>query len=173
MLFSLLNKSKLNKLFSLQKKAIRAICNANFRAHTKPLFQELRILPLSELIKFNQLTFIFDYLQGKLPESFTNIWKQNFQVNCCYNLRNGRDLFIPALRLKILFKHPLYALPFVWNNFPYDFKELMDRNKFVAHLKSFLLHSLDENFSDNCRCDLCNSHLDHVFDFDINLLALP
>ena len=173
LLFSLLNKSKLNKLFSLQKKAIRAICNANFRAHTKPLFQELRILPLSELIKFNQLTFIFDYLQGKLPESFTNIWKQNFQVNCCYNLRNGRDLFIPALRLKILFKHPLYALPFVWNNFPYDFKELMDRNKFVAHLKSFLLHSLDENFSDNCRCDLCNSHLDHVFDFDINLLALP
>ena len=79
-----------------------------------------------ELIEFNQLTFIFDYLQGKLPKSFTNIWKQNFQVNCCYNLRNGRDLFIPALRLKILFKHPLYALPFVWNNFPYDFKELMD-----------------------------------------------
>ena len=37
----------------------------------KPLFYVLRIL--SELIKFNQLTYSFDYLQGKLPESFTKI----------------------------------------------------------------------------------------------------
>ena len=62
---------------------------------------------------------------------------------------------------------------YILKNFPNDFKELIDKNKFVAHLKSFLLHSLDEQFSENCRCDFYNSHLDHVFDVDVNLLALP
>ena len=35
----------------------------------------------ANMIKFNQLTLIFDNHQGKLPELFTNIWKQNYQGN--------------------------------------------------------------------------------------------
>ena len=66
---------------------------------TKPVYQELRILPSGEL-KFNQLTFIFDYLQEKLPKSLPNIWHHDYQVNFFYDLRNGQDFFIWHLDLK-------------------------------------------------------------------------
>ena len=102
----------------------------------KPLFYVLRIL--SELIKFNQLTYSFDYLQGKLPESFTKIWKHNYQVYCIYNLRNCRDFCSPSIRFKIFSKHPL-----LYSLFGTTF--LMNRNKFVAHLRSFCYTALKNN----------------------------
>ena len=37
----------------------------------------------------------------------------------------------------------------------------------------YLLNSLDEKVSDNCKRDLSNFHLNHVFDVDFYLLVLP
>ena len=47
--FPLLPKKLLNKIATLQKKAIRALCNSSFRAHTDELFFKLDILPLKYL----------------------------------------------------------------------------------------------------------------------------
>jgi hypothetical protein len=42
--------TNLEKICKKQKQAIRIVCNAPFRAHMAPLFKELKILPLDQLI---------------------------------------------------------------------------------------------------------------------------
>ncbi len=59
----------LEKLRVMQKKAIRVIKNANYRAHTAPLFQELKILPLDDLILYSNTKFMHYYYLKQLPLS--------------------------------------------------------------------------------------------------------
>jgi hypothetical protein len=43
-------RKNINKLITLQKKTIRAISNARYNDHTKPLFIDLHILPYEQLL---------------------------------------------------------------------------------------------------------------------------
>jgi len=59
--YSCANMTSLNRLRSKQKEAIRIICNAGYREHTAPLFAQLKILPLDQLIQFNILKFVHSF----------------------------------------------------------------------------------------------------------------
>jgi hypothetical protein len=52
------NTTNLEKIQRKQKQAIRIVCNAPFRAHTAPLFKELKILPLDQLIEYSRIKFM-------------------------------------------------------------------------------------------------------------------
>ena len=59
------------------KKAIRTILSKNKREHTLPLFKELNILPLDELIKLRRASYMWKIKNKLLPTSLSS-W---FQVN--------------------------------------------------------------------------------------------
>jgi hypothetical protein len=88
--------TNLDKLSKMQIKAICAISNASFRAHTAPLFKELKILPLDELITYSNVKFMHYYYLKQLPMSFHGLWTTNEERN-------------PD-------RVPLFAFPTVWNN---------------------------------------------------------
>ena len=99
-----------------------------------------------------------------IPNNLPKVNESLGKIVYFYNLRNGRDFFIPALTLKILFEHPLFALPIVWNNFSCDFKELTDKNKFVAPTEliripgSFTQHVMYVMYTHNIElfnCKMC------------------
>jgi hypothetical protein len=60
-IYSCANTTSLNKLRIKQKEAIRIISNAGFREHTAPLFAQLSILPLDQLIKLHILKFMHSF----------------------------------------------------------------------------------------------------------------
>jgi hypothetical protein len=55
------NTTALNSLRLKQKAAVRIVCNAGYRDHTAPLFKQLGILPLNELIKYSNLKFMHNF----------------------------------------------------------------------------------------------------------------
>ena len=61
-----------NKIFKIQKNALRIISRAGFNAHTTPLFKSLKILKVYDQITLLNCLFVHDYLNGKLPKSFDN-----------------------------------------------------------------------------------------------------
>jgi hypothetical protein len=63
--------SHLSCLETLQKKAIRIICSAGFRAQSRPIFQSLKVMPLFDRIKYNSFIFIFKSL-NKLSSCFSH-----------------------------------------------------------------------------------------------------
>ena len=64
----------------LQKRAIRNINRAKYRAHTEPLFKSSLILKLTDLYEYQVTLFMFDFISNKLPISFHNTFKFNRDI---------------------------------------------------------------------------------------------
>ena len=61
-------------IFKLQKKVIRLVCKTKYNAHTDPLFKQLNILKLSDLLNYRCLQFYNKYLNLSLPTYFANMF---------------------------------------------------------------------------------------------------
>ena len=53
-----------NRLNKIQKKAIRIITSSRYNSHTEPLFKQLNMLKLEDLLKLQQLKFYFKFNEG-------------------------------------------------------------------------------------------------------------
>ena len=111
-----LPKSKLNKIFKIQKKAIRIITNSRYNDHTGPLFSSHKILPLEKIIKQAILTFMHSVAYDYAPKSFDGIWIKNNNRERDFNLRNDDDFHVPVPRIDFYKKMPTFSLPNEWNN---------------------------------------------------------
>ena len=60
-------KTTTQSLFILQKRAIRIIKNVGYRDHTNPLFLELKLLKLSDLVEFQIAQIMFKAKNVQLP----------------------------------------------------------------------------------------------------------
>ena len=58
---------KCNRVFALQKKAIRMITCSRYNAHTEPLFKTVKLLKFSDLLKLRELNFNYKFIHKLLP----------------------------------------------------------------------------------------------------------
>ena len=61
-----------NRLNKIRKKAIRIITSSRYNSHTEPLFKQLNMLKLEDLLKLQQLKFYFKFNEGSLPAYLQN-----------------------------------------------------------------------------------------------------
>jgi hypothetical protein len=132
------NTTNLEKLRKKQKQAIRIISNAPFRAHTAPLFKELKILPLDQLIEYSRIKFMHSFHFKKLPPSFNEMWKTNRERNPERILHNADDLYVPPHRVEFVKKLPNFAFPAAWNSAPGN-KTNPVQHLYLRELKTILL----------------------------------
>ena len=121
------------------------MCAKHRLAHTKELFKSEEVLPFNELVKYNQLLFMYDYVNFRLPETFDGTWLTNWQNNpdVQYDLRNANDFKIKRTRYVYLEDHPLYLLPRQWNDLISEFKEIGSRSLFISKIKHDLLSKIN------------------------------
>ena len=106
----------IDKIFILQKKAIRAITLSPANTHTEPLFLQLKILPYQKIVYKQQLVFFHSIHNNYAPSSFANNWIKNSDRNVPHHLRNSDDYYVPPAKLAFFTRFPLYTLPKIWNN---------------------------------------------------------
>ena len=82
-------------LIKLQKRVLRIIKSAPYRAHTEPLFQELNILPFYKIFQYSVIIFIFKCFNNMLPPLFAQLYLKNCDLHN-YDTRNSNKL----IRLK-------------------------------------------------------------------------
>lgn len=87
------NKIYLNKIFKLQKWALRTISNSHFRSHTRPLFLNYEILNVFETYKLILRIFMFKHDIVELP-SILKPYFINHVGNHKYATRNTQDYVI-------------------------------------------------------------------------------
>ena len=77
------------RLNKIQKKAIRIITLNRYNSHTEPLFKQLNMLKIEDLLKLQQLTFYFKFNEGSLP-----VYLQNWDItpNSHVHNYNTREL---------------------------------------------------------------------------------
>jgi hypothetical protein len=133
--------TSLSKLFVMQKKAIRTICNVPSRTHTAPLFKDLKILPLEKLISYSKLKFMHNFVNQKLPFSFNETWIKNIERNPRLNLRNAQDFYIKPIHYISIKRLPLFTFPSLWNQ-EHHSKSIPDSAKYLRSLKIRLLNEI-------------------------------
>ena len=78
----------------LQKRAIRTIHRSNYNSHTEPLFKSSGILNVKDLYEFQVALFMHDYVCKKVPSSFDNIFKPNYEVQDSHQTSQSNLLLI-------------------------------------------------------------------------------
>ena len=63
--------TNLQRRYLLQKRAVRAISKADYKASSKPLFANLKILDVFSIYSFQLSSFMYLYQNDALPISFT------------------------------------------------------------------------------------------------------
>ena len=74
-------------LHTLQKKAIRLITFSDFNAHTGPLFKELKIIKIKDIIEMQNILLAHKVISGNCPANLQNKLKL-FKADHSHNTRN-------------------------------------------------------------------------------------
>ena len=107
-----------NRLEKLQKRLIRIISRNKYNAHTEPLFKQLELLKMSDLLKSSALKFYLKYLHGSLPRFFYsfNIATQGTQHS--HDTREHGQLRVDRSRLNLADNRIRIFLPTLVNSTP-------------------------------------------------------
>ena len=85
--------SQIDKLFLLQKRAIRNISKSNFRAHTEPLFKEHNLLKVHDIIiSYGNSKILLQISYDNFPNYFESFTPQFSAGHQHYNFRNPSRL---------------------------------------------------------------------------------
>ena len=87
------NKAYMNKIFRMQKRALRTISNSPYMCPTKPLFKKYNVLNMFDMYKKEVAVFMYKYKNGMLPLSFDGLLTIQ-RENHNYNTRNKDDFNI-------------------------------------------------------------------------------
>ena len=129
-----LNKSEYEKVFRLQKRAIRIMTKSLKYAHTGPIFKSLKILKLEDITKLEMCKFI--------SQDLNNLNNFNFRPRSTvhqHNTRYNSQLVLPFPRNNIMLNSVFYKGLQLYNGLPDDFKSIFDKNMFKVKLKTYLL----------------------------------
>ena len=84
-----------DRIFKLQKWAVRAITNSKYNAHTNPLFQKLKLLKVEDIKNTACVKFYYKYLKNELPSYFDNMFDKKFLTHD-HGTRNKNNPILPT-----------------------------------------------------------------------------
>ena len=107
--------SNLNRIYYLQKRAVRAITNSDYRAHSAPLFSKLGILDIFQVNTFEIAKFMFYYRNNLLPPLLLNLFVTNSQIHN-YGTRTAGNYRTHLCRTNLKQFTILHRGPKIWNS---------------------------------------------------------
>ena len=129
--------TNLQRIYLLQKRAVRAISKADYNASSKPLFANLKILDVSSIYSLQVSSFMYLYHNGALPLSFTQIFQTGSQIHQ-YSTRYSHLYRPHTCRTNIKQFSILFQGPRIWNSLPNNIKAAPSFNAFKRLIKPFL-----------------------------------
>ena len=131
--------TNLQRIYLLQKRAVRAISKADYKASSKPLFANLKILDVFSIYSLQVSSFMYLYHNDALPIAFNQIrffqtGNQIHQYSTSYS-----DFYRPhSCRTNIKKFSILFQGPRIWNSLPSNIKSAPTFNIFKRVMKPFL-----------------------------------
>ena len=121
--------SNLECLNRSNKIAVRALLSKSKREHAAPLFKQINILPLNELIKLRRASYMWKLNRNLLPITTSKWFKSNNSL--IMNRLHLSKYRIPNPRTKYAKRHNTYTATKLWNT------EIPDKFKSSTSIKLF------------------------------------
>ena len=128
--------SNLNRIYYLQKRAVQAITNSDYRAHSAPLFSKLGIQIFSKLVRLKSPNSCF-IIEIILPPLLLNIFVTNSQIHN-YGTRTASNYRTHLCRTNLKQFTILYQGPKIWNFLPVSVTRSLNLLSFKTKMKEFL-----------------------------------
>ena len=135
------DKTSLNGMVILQKKAIRIISKAHYFAHSEPLFKTLEILSLEKIYKLNCLLFIYKLINMNMYKEMKRRVFRNSDVHS-HITRNRSQYRLPRTRLKCIRQSCLYLGLSLWNSIDEEITKSRTIYIFKRKIKKELLDGI-------------------------------
>ena len=106
------------RVTKLQKKAVRIIYLSKYNAHTEPIFKELKLLKVGDILKLQELKFYYKYRHNLLPGYLLEL---PFQLNTSthsYATRQQLNIHQPLVKHEYAKKSLRFDLPRIVNSTP-------------------------------------------------------
>ena len=128
-----------NKIFIIQKKAIRTINNLEYNAHTNDYFKSNEILKLEDQYRLQTVTYIYKVLNSNIDPSIYSKLCRNSDIHQHYTKSNNKFkiMRVNRSRSKNIICHNGILF---WNTIPEQIKESKSLFKFKKMVKSFYLN---------------------------------
>lgn len=131
----------LNRLVTLQKRALRLITCSYFRAPSNPIFRKLGILKLPDIYKYETLMFVYKFKHNLLPVCCMHLLQLRTHSGH-YHLRKESDFVLSTFRTLSRKRSVTIAGPELWNALP----DLVKFSSTVMIYKNRLLDSLKNSY---------------------------
>ena len=130
------------------KKCIRNVALQKCTAHTEPIYENLKILKLSDKLAFCRSIFMHKYRHNKLPISFSNTFVDIVSTDVLQTRHNDYNyLSKPAVK-KYLEQFPYKKIINIWNYLSIDLKSTADENE----LQQLLKENYFSKYSNDVQC---------------------
>ena len=106
---------------------------------SNPLFKELKLLKINEIIKLNTAVFVFKVLNNLTASSI----QFQARLNGPYNLRNTPPLDVPFARHTQSQMFISIRGAVLWNSLPSNIRSARTLFSFKKHVKTYYLTSYD------------------------------
>ena len=140
------------RLFILQKKAVRVICNSKSRSHCDPLFIKLGLLKLKDIFNLRQAKFFFNLMNDNMP-SYFQCFKPKINIHN-YTTRRNHTYQLPRIRHEFIKKSLHYSMITLVNSLPHNLTQKCFTHSlftFTLYIKKYFI----ETYSEVCAVDDC------------------
>ena len=80
-IWGITTEDNLDKIVKLQKKCVRIITFSDFYSHANPLFIDLKILKVHDVIKLQQLKLAYEYCNNLIPQDLRTFFNCSFETH--------------------------------------------------------------------------------------------
>ena len=128
----------LERLFRLQKRAIRIIDHSSFLSHTPPIFHSQRILTLYDRYQYVLGIIMFLWHKKLLPDSLLEYFSLNCDIHN-YFTRSAAKFHLPKIRTSLFYYSVIYQGPIIWNSLPMEIRQIDSLNLFKRKMKNYFI----------------------------------
>ena len=142
------------RITKLQKKAVRIISLSKYNAHTEPIFKELKLLKVSDILKLQELKFFYRYQHKQLPTYHLELPFQANSFTHAYNTRQHHDIHQPLAKHEYAKKCLRFDLPRLINITPAIILDKVWTHSlqgFSWYIKQYTI----QNYQETCNIENC------------------
>ena len=133
-----LKATDLNALIKIQKRALRTIVHASYRAPSAPIYKSLQVLNIDQIHKYKVVLFMYKVRHGNFPSVICDM----FQLNTVYHQHRTRqclDYHVPIYRKEHSKSNIFYKGVLLWNELNKKIDYNCNYYSFKKRLKRYLL----------------------------------
>jgi len=128
-----------NKIFKSQKRIVRIITKAKYNAPTNPIFKELGLLKLDQIIELEVIKLMYQVTNHQAPKPICSMFKRNTNIHN-YETRRRHDPVIIKRNYAPIDKSFICQGPKLWSGLNVDFKNSKTSKSLARKLKKNFLN---------------------------------